>query len=119
MELPAVDHRASPLSQWLRERRLRVAMWVAVAEAILIVVDVIPVWAALLVAASVVAFYVLAGRSLPSPTAREVAGTAAMSQALVAFVPILLVVAAAAAVVVLAVVALVAAVALAVLLTRR
>ena len=119
MELPVVDHRASPLSESLRERRYRVALWIAVAEGILIVFDVIPVWAALLVAASVIGFYVVAGRRLRAAAAREVALTAAASQALVALVPLLLLVAAAVAVVALAVIALVAVVALAVLLTRR
>ena len=119
VELQVVEHRISPAGRWLREHRLRVAVWVAAAEGILIVFGVVPGWAALVAAAAVVAFYVLAGRSLATDAGRELALTAAISQALVALVPLLVVVAAALAIAVLTVVALVALVALAVVLTRR
>ena len=119
MELHVVEHPTSPAARRLREHRVRVALWVAVAEGFLIVFDVVPGWLALVAAAAIVGFYVLAGRSLASDAGRELALTAAISQALVALVPALVVLAAAIAIAVVAVVALVALVALAVVLTRR
>ena len=119
MELHVVEHRTSSAGRWLREHRLRIAVWIAVAEGILIVFGVVPGWIGLVAAAAIVGFYVVAGRSLASDAGREIALTAAMSQALVAVVPLLAVVAAAVAIAVLAVVALVAFVALAVIVTRR
>ena len=119
MELQVVEHGTSPAGRWLREHRLRIALWIAVAEGVLIVVGVVPAWLALVGAAAVVAFYVLAGRALRTHSARELALVGAVSQALVALVPLLIVVAAALAIAVLVVVALVALVALAVVVTRR
>ena len=49
--------------RWLRERRLRLALWIAVVEGLLVVFDVIPGWPALVVGALVVVFYVFVGRS--------------------------------------------------------
>lgn len=119
LELQVVEHGTSPAGRWLREHRLRVALWIAVAEGVLVVFGVVPAWLALAAAAAVVAFYLLAGRSLRAHWARELALVGSISQALVALVPLLIVVAAALAIAVLAVVALVALVALAVVVTRR
>ena len=52
--------------------------------------DVIPTWTALAVAALLLLFYLFVGRSLPSDAGREVSWIAAMSQLLVALLPILL-----------------------------
>ena len=108
MELPAIEHGTSRTSRWLRERRLRLAFWIAVVEGLLIVFDVVSGWLALLVGAIVVLFYVLVGRDLRIDSLRQTSWVAAMSQALVALVPIAALVLTTLAVVVLAVMALLA-----------
>ena len=55
VELPVVDPRVSRTGRWLRERRLRLAVWIAVIEGLLVVFDVIPGWFALVVGAIIVA----------------------------------------------------------------
>lgn len=91
---------------------MRIALWVAVAEGLLVVFEVIPGWVALLVAAGVLAFYVFVGRDLRSDLARQTSWIAALSQAFVALVPVLLFVLGVLAVIALAVLALVAVIAL-------
>lgn len=78
--------------RWLRERRLRIALWIAVLEGILLVVHAIPRWPALIVAAAVLALYVFMYRSLRSDTGRQVAWVAAASQAFVALIPVLVII---------------------------
>jgi hypothetical protein len=116
MELPAIEHGTSRTSRWLRERRLRLAFWIAVVEGLLVVFDVVGGWLALLVGAIVVLFYVVVGRSSRSDALRQASWVAAMSQVLVALIPIAAFVLTTLAVVVLAVIALLA---LALLLADR
>ena len=78
MELPVVDPRASRTGRWLRQRRLRLAVWIAVIEGLLVVFDVIPGWFALVVGAIVILFYVLIGRNAGSDTVAQVSWTAAI-----------------------------------------
>ena len=35
-------HRSTPLSRWLRARRLRIAAWIAVAEGVLVLIHAVP-----------------------------------------------------------------------------
>ena len=70
--------------------------------------DVIPGWFALLVGAIIVLFYVIVGRSAGSDTVVQASWTAAMSQVLVALIPIAAFVLTTLAIVVLAVIALLA-----------
>ena len=107
-----VDHGSTRAGRWLRARRLRIALWIAVVEGVLVVFDVIPGWTALLVGGAVLAFYLLVGRGLRSDAARHTSWVAAMSQVLVALIPVLLFFISALAVVVLAVLAIVALIAL-------
>ena len=74
MELPVVDHGTSRAGRWLKERRLRLAVWIAVVEGLLVVFDVIPGWLALVVGAIVVLFYVIVGRSAATTRSRTRAG---------------------------------------------
>jgi hypothetical protein len=90
VELPAIEHRSSRAGRWLRVRRLRLALWIAVAEGLLIVFDVIPGWTALLVGAAILAFYFFLGRQLRSDTVRQASWVGAASQLFVALVPVLL-----------------------------
>ena len=108
----AIEHREGPASRWLRERRLRIALGVAVVEGILVVVDVIPEWAAIVVGAAIVAYWWVAGRNHRWHLARQASWTAAMSQVFVALVPVLAFALTALAIVALVVIAIVALVAL-------
>ena len=94
--------------RWLRTRRLRLALWIAVVEGILVVVDAIPGWIALAVAAGVIAFYLFYGREAHSDTVRQASWIAAASQVCVALVPALVLVIGALAVVAVVVLAVVA-----------
>jgi hypothetical protein len=109
---PALEHGRTRAGRWLRARRLRIALWVAVAEGILVLFDAIPAWVALLVGVGVVAFYVFLGRELTSDTARQLSWIAALSQVFVAFVPVLLFFVGVLAVIALAILAVVALLAL-------
>ena len=111
MELPVLEHRETRGARWLREQRLRVALWIAVAEGLLVVLGVIPAWAALGFAAAGLGFYLLAGRNLPG-TARDVSWIVALAQVCVALVPALVFVVGALALMAVAAFAIVALVAL-------
>jgi hypothetical protein len=84
-----IEHGSSRGGGRLHGKRLRIALWIAVVEGVLVAFHVIPWWIAVLAAAALVLFYFWAGRALPSDTARQVSWIAATSQALVALVPIL------------------------------
>ena len=103
-------HGSSRTGRWLRQHRLRLALWTAVAEGVLVLFDVIPGWVAVALAGALVLFYVVVGRRLSSESARQIAWVGAVSQLLVALVPALvalLTIAAIAALVIIAAVALV------------
>ena len=85
----ALEHGTSRTGRWLRARRVRIALWIAVAEGILIVFDVISGWLALLAAAIAILFYLLVGRELRADTVRQSSWILAASQVLVALVPVL------------------------------
>ena len=112
VEYPVVQQGTSRPGRWLREHRLGLALSIAVVEGLLVVLDQISGWLALLVAALVLAFYVTVGRGLRRDTARQAAWVAAMSQVLVALVPVLVFVIGAVALIAVALLAVVAIVAL-------
>jgi len=87
--LPVIDHETTQHGRWLRTRRVRIAIWIAVIEGILVVVHVIPWWAAVIFAALAVFFYFEVGRKSGSDTVRQSTWIIAASQALVALVPLL------------------------------
>lgn len=105
----AIEHGSTRTGRWLRDKRLRLAIWVAVAEGILVAFHVIPWSVAFFVAAVLILFYLFVGRKLASDSARQASWIGAASQALVVLVPALVLVVtwmAIAAVVVLAVIGL-------------
>jgi hypothetical protein len=108
----ALDHGTSRTGRWLRARRFRIALWIAVIEGIAVVFDAISGWLALTIAAIVIAFYLLLGRELRQDTGRQASWIAAMSQALVALVPVLVFVVGAVALIAVAFLAVIALVAL-------
>ncbi len=76
--------------RWLRERRLRLALWTAVIEGILVAVSHdLTRWTVLVIAVIVLAFYVLAGRQMNWDVGRQLSWIAAASQALAILVVIL------------------------------
>ena len=91
IEQPALEHGTTRTGRWLRRYRTRIAFWIAVVEAILLVFHAISRWGALLVAALVIVGYFALSPRLRSPLARDVAWIAAVSQALLALVPILVI----------------------------
>jgi len=113
---PVLEHGSTRSGRWLRRNRTKIAFAVALAEAILLVVGAVSRPGALFVAVLVILGYFWLGRKFQSPFARDVAWTAAVSQALVALVPALLFVVTAIAVVAIAILAIVA---LVVLFSRR
>lgn len=84
-----IEHRSSRSGRWLRERRLRIAIWIAVIEGLLVVVHVIPKWLAIIVAGALLGWYLLAGRRVQSDGARQVGWIAAASQAMLALIPVI------------------------------
>jgi hypothetical protein len=84
-----VEHRSTPLSRWLRARRLRIAAWIAVAEGLLVLVHAVPRLLALVLAAAIVLFYFAFGRQVQWDAVRQVSWIAAASQALMVLVPVL------------------------------
>jgi hypothetical protein len=108
----ALEHGTSRIGRWLRARRLRIALWIAVVEGILIVFDVISGWLALLAAAIVILFYLLVGRELRPGAVRQSSWILAASQMLVALVPVLVFVVGALALIVVGLLAVIALVAL-------
>jgi hypothetical protein len=91
IDQPAIEHGSTRSSRWLRRYRTRVAFWIAVVEALLLVFGVISRWGALLVAVLFIVGYFTVATRLRSAVARDVAWIAAVSQALVALVPILVI----------------------------
>ena len=84
-----IEHGTSPAGRWLRARRLKIAFWIAVAEALLVLFHVIPWYGALILAAIALVFYVALGRDLRSDVGRQLSWIAAASQTLMVLVPIL------------------------------
>jgi hypothetical protein len=108
LEGPVLEHGTTRTGRWLRAHRTTIAFWIAVAEAVLLVVGAVSRPGALLVAVLVIVGYFWLGRRIHSPLARDVSWIAAVSQALVALVPLLLFVVTAVAVVAVAILAVVA-----------
>lgn len=107
-----IEHGTTTTGRWLRERRLRFALWIAVIEGLLVLVDVIPRWLALVAVLGTLAFYWFVGRRLTSDAGRQASWIVAVSQLFVALVPALLFLLSTLAVIALAILVLVALIAL-------
>jgi hypothetical protein len=82
-----VEQSASRGGRWLRDRRLRIAFWIAVVEAVLVVFDVLSWWLVLLLFAGAVVAYFAVGRQSRSGALRQSTWIAAVSQGFVVLVP--------------------------------
>jgi hypothetical protein len=89
---PVLEHRSNRSSRWVRANRLKIALWIAIVEGVLVVFDAIDVFPALVVAALVIGFYFWLGQRLRAGAARDAAWIGAVSQAMVALVPLLVLV---------------------------
>ncbi len=104
----AIEHGSTRTGRWLRENRLRIALWIAVIEGIFILVDVISWGVALFAAAVLILFWLFVGRELRQDSARHASWIAAASQIFIALIPVLVVILKAVAVVALVALAVVA-----------
>ena len=87
-----IEHRQGRFGRWLRERRVAIAVWIAVIEGLLLIVHAIPRLLTLAIAVLiVVVFFWLGHRLRPGPL-KDVAWIAAVSQAFVMLIPILAIV---------------------------
>jgi hypothetical protein len=84
---PALEHGSSRSGRVLRLRRLQLALWIAVAEVVLVVVGVIPLWPAVAVGLLLVTFHLALGRRLQPDWAREASSAVATSQLFAAVAP--------------------------------
>ncbi|SRR5712691_5258102 len=85
-----IEAGSTRIGRWLRERRLRLALWIAVAEGLIVAISHdLTRWTVLIIAAIVLAFYILAGRNIRWDVARQLSWIAAASQALAILVVVL------------------------------
>lgn len=87
-----LEHRSTRPGRWLRERRLWVALWIAVIEGILVAFEVISWPVAVVIAIAIIVLHFAVTSRSRSDSVRQVSWVAAVSQALVALVPVLVVV---------------------------
>lgn len=79
----AIPHESSRLGRWLRARRLRIVLWVAVIEGIVVALaHDISRYTVIAVAVPLIALYVFYGRNSRSDAARQITWIAGASQAL-------------------------------------
>jgi hypothetical protein len=80
---PMIEAGSTRGGRWLRERRLKLALWTAVVEGIVVAVSHdLTRWTVLVIGVVVLAFYVLAGRSMKWDVGRHLSWIAAASQAM-------------------------------------
>jgi hypothetical protein len=104
----AIEHRSTGPGRWLRERRMRLTLWITLVEGLLYLVHVLHWWEAVVLAAIGVGFWWYAGRSSRSDLIRQGSWIFAASQLLVICVPIGLAILKAIAIGVIAVLAIIA-----------
>jgi hypothetical protein len=86
---PMIEAGSSRIGRWLRFRRIRITLWVAVIEGLIAAFSAdIGRWTILVMATIVLAFYVVVGRHLKWDVARELSWIAAASQVLAILVVI-------------------------------
>ena len=67
-----IEHGTSRTGRWLRPRRTRIALWIAVAEGILVAfLHDFTKWTVIIVAIPLILLYMFWGRTARSDTARE------------------------------------------------
>jgi hypothetical protein len=82
-----IDSGSTRPGRWLRGRRLKLTLWIAAIEGLLVVVHVLHWWEIVLLAALGVAFWWTAGRRHRADIVRQGSWIFAVSQLLVVLVP--------------------------------
>jgi hypothetical protein len=86
---PMIEAGSTRGGRWLRERRIRITLWVAAIEGLIAAFSAdIGRWTILVLAVIVLAFYIVAGRHFKWDVARELTWIAAASQVLAILVVI-------------------------------
>lgn len=104
----AIEHGTTRTGRWLRERRMRITLWIAAAEGLLYLFHVLHWWAAVGLAVIAVGFWWYVGRASSSDSLRQASWIFAASQLLVLCVPLALALVKAVAIAVIAILAIVA-----------
>lgn len=85
-----VEHGSTRTGRWLRARRIRIVLWIAVIEGIIVAFSPdLTKWTVIAIAIPILAIYVLWARNATSHTVRQVGWIAGASQALAVVVVIL------------------------------
>jgi phosphatidylserine synthase len=80
---PMIEAGSTRGGRWLQQRRLKLALWTAVVEGIVVAVSHdLTRWTVLVIGVIVLAFYVLAGRNMKWDVGRHLSWIAAASQAM-------------------------------------
>jgi hypothetical protein len=78
-----VEHGTTRTGRWLRARRIRIALWIAVVEGIIVAfAHDISRWTVIAIAIPLLALYVVWGRNAGSDTVRQVTWIGGASQSL-------------------------------------
>ena len=84
-----IEHGSSRLGRWLRPRRIRIALWIAVLEGIVVAISHdYSRWTIITIAIIVLGLYVVVGRRIESDTGRQIFWIAGLSQSLAVIVVI-------------------------------
>ncbi|HYX89044.1 MAG TPA: hypothetical protein VE753_06720 [Gaiellaceae bacterium] len=91
LEQPRViEHRTSRAGRWLRARRTRIALWIAVIEGVIVAfTHDVSRYTVIIIAVPLLALYVVWGRNARSDTLRQLAWIAGASQAMAVVVTVL------------------------------
>ncbi len=85
-----MEQKTSRLGRWLAVHRLQFALWIAALEGVIIAVSRDISWiVALIIAAPIILFYLVSGRSIQSDAGRQLAWIAGASQTFVVLLAIL------------------------------
>jgi hypothetical protein len=85
-----IEHRTTRTGRWLKARRVRLVLWVAVIEGIIVALaDDFSRWTVIAIAIPILALFLFWGRNHKSDTVRQVTWIAGASQALAVVVVIL------------------------------
>jgi len=77
---PMIDAGSTRIGRWLRIRRLRLSLWVAVIEGFLVALTPdLTKWTVLVIGAILLGFYVVVGRNIRWDVARQLSWIAAAS----------------------------------------
>ena len=69
---PMIEAGGTRVGRWLRERRLRLSLWVAVIEGLIVAITAdLTKWTVIVIGVILLAFYMVAGRKMSWDVARQ------------------------------------------------